>query len=131
MNRNLAPIAGALYRSVKMLSGRLDITAAGAGAATTSVFVGGVATPFVRTGVGVFTLTLSEPVVGPVFPLLTMKKATAENLDCEVSAEDLAGQTATKVLTIRTVLSSTGAAADAANACSVYIHLILPDSQAN
>lgn len=127
----MTPGVGHLYKGVKMLTGRLDIAALGA-VASTSVFLGGAATPFVNTTTGTYTLTLNEAVVGPAFPLLTMLKSTEEDLKCEVSANTLT-TAASPVLTILTTKSSTttGAAVAPTNACSIYVHLVLPDSQAN
>jgi hypothetical protein len=130
MNRNLAPLAGTLYRGVKVLVGRLDITASTGAVAATSVFVGGASTPFARSSAGVYTLTLADNFVGPAFAFVTMKKASADPISAEISAEDLVGASATKVLTIRTRIAD-GTATDSAVAASVYVWIVIPDSQAN
>jgi hypothetical protein len=130
MNRNLAPIKGTLYRGMIPLMGRLDIPAGGAAASATSVFLGGLSTPFVKQGgTGIFRLFLAEPVVGPTFVQLTMHKATAENLGVEVVSDQ--STAATPYIEFRTKLDSTGAAANAVAACKVYVTLWCVDSQGN
>ena len=131
-NRNLAPSKGDLYRGVITLEGRADLTASSGVVATTSVGLAGdqsIATAgFARTNTGLYTWTLADKYLGPVFATVALEKATAENLVVELVSIDVSSVSNTPIITFRTALGSTGAAADCTNACKVHVIVRAVDS---
>jgi hypothetical protein len=116
-----------MYRGVKTLHARLDIAAGGA-LGTTSVSLGGAATPFTLESAGVYRFYPNEAVVGPAFPSLQLQKATAEDLFLEVKDNQLTA--ATPYIEVR-LTDAAGAVNAPTNACSVYFRLDLVDSGGN